>query len=187
MSPWELKVGQVLGYRPRGEKWRARVTAIEQDGKCFMGEIPVRDEWGNEISYDEPPASVSPIFDYENYYIVEDVKENTTDPWIAAKLDHQDPLDAWKVFSERIGIKEPYYQALASITEKWASEGRRGEFLDDLLAFLYSAWRTGALSENSECAKLIEKRCKERGGMCLADCTHAADEKAIRDRVRGQI
>ena len=31
---------------------------------------------------------VNPILDYENYYIVEDLKGNATEPWLAARLQN---------------------------------------------------------------------------------------------------
>lgn len=184
MSPWELKVGQIVGYKPRGEKWRARVTAIEREGKSFLAEIPIVDEEGDPIRYEDPPTFVSPIHDYENYYLVANVAGNGTDPWLAARLDHEDTGNAWKTFADRIGIKEPYYQALATLMEKWASESKRGEFLDDVLVLLHAAWRAGMFTENSECARLIEKRCHERGMICLAKCTHSEDVEAIKRRIK---
>jgi|FLYK01.1.fsa_nt_gi hypothetical protein len=183
MSPWEFKIGQLVGYRPRGEKWRARVTAVEYAGKCFMAEIPVVDESGQPIRYEDPPSFVSPIIDYENYYLVEDVNGKATEPWLAARLDHEDPAGAWKAFVERIGLKEPYYQALATVMEKWAGEGRRGEFLEDLLVLLHAAWRAGAAIENAECAKLLEARCRSLGPACTGECTHLGDAQAIRERM----
>lgn len=183
MAPWEFKIGQIVGYKPRGDKWRARVTAIEEDGKPYLAEIPVMDEKGESILYDDPPSFVNRIYDYENYYLVEDLRGSGTDPWLAARLDHADVGDAWKAFAEKIGIKEPYYQALASVVEKWSEEGRRGEFLDDLLVLLHASWRAGRYSENVECARLLKKRCEERGIICLAHCTHSEDVKAIEKRV----
>lgn len=183
MSPWELKIGQIVGYKPRGDKWRARVTAMEREGKPFLAEIPVVDENGRGILYDDPPAFVNPIFDYENYYIVEDVNGTSTDPWIASRLDHDDIGGAWKAFAEKIGIKEPYYQALATVMEKWAPEERRGDLLDDLLVLLHASWRAGRYSENGECARLLKKRCDERGAICLAHCTHPEDVKAVESRI----
>lgn len=183
MSPWELKIGQIVGYKPRGDKWRARVTAMEREGKPFLAEIPIVDEKGDAILYDDPPAFVNPIFDYENYYLVENVNGTATDPWIAARLDHDDKGGAWKAFAEKIGIKEPYYQALATIMEKWAAEERRGELLDDLLVLLHASWRAGRYSENGECARLLKKRCDERGAMCLEHCTHPEDVKAVESRI----
>ena len=187
MSPWQFKVGQLVGYRPRGPKWRARVTAIERDGKPFLAEIPVVDENGEPIRYDDPPAVVNPILDYENYYIVEDLKGNATEPWLAARLDHQDLGAAWKALAERIGVREPYYQALASLMERWAPVESRGDLLDDLLVLLHAAWRAGAGTENAECARLLEKRCRDRGVICLAECTHPDDAAAIRERMRPLI
>lgn len=182
MAPWEFKIGQVVGYRPRGEKWRARVTATERDGKPFLAEIPVVDENGESILYEDPPAFVNPIIDYENYYLIEDLNGSGTDPWLAARLDHDDIAHAWKAFAEKIGIKEPYYQALATLNEKWAPEGKRGEFLDDLLVLLHAAWRAGRYTENVECSRLLKKRCDDRGVICLAHCTHSEDVKAIEKR-----
>jgi len=187
MSPWELKVGQIVGYRPRGEKWRARVTAMEEDGKPFMAEIPIVDENGEPIRYDEPPTHVNAILDYENYYLVQNVNGAITDPWLAARLDHQDPGNAWKIFAEKIGIKEPYYQALATVVEKWSQVGQRGDIMDDILVLLHAAWRAGASSENRECERLIRERCNERGIICLANCTHQDDIKAIKDRRKDHI
>lgn len=184
MHFWEFKIGQVVGYHPRGEKWRARVTAMEQDGKPFLAEIPIMDEQGEPIRYEEPPTHVSPILDYENYYLVENVNGVTTDPWLAARLDHDDKGNAWKEFARKIGIKEPYYQALATIIEKWSFEGQRGEFLDDLLVLLHAAWRAGAVTENRECERLLQKRCDDRGVICLAHCTHPEDMKAVKERRR---
>lgn len=183
MAPWEFKIGQVVGYKPRGEKWRARVTAMEREGKPFLAEIPVIDERGESILYDDPPAYVNPIIDYENYYIVEDLKGSGTDPWLAARLDHEDVGGAWKTFAEKIGIKEPYYQALATLSEKWVPEGSRGEFLDDLLVLIHAAWRAGRFTEIGECARLLKRRCDERGAICLAHCTHSDDVKAIQKRM----
>jgi hypothetical protein len=187
MSPWEFKVGQLVGYKPRGQKWRARVTAVERDGKCHLAEIPVVDEQGEPIRYDDPPAFVNDIVDYENYFLVQNVDGKGTDPWIAARLDHEDTGLAWRTFAERIGVKEPYYQALATLMEKWSPEGQRGEFLDDLLVLLHAAWRAGTSTENSECARLLEKKCNERGIICLAHCTHSDDAQAIRRRIREQF
>jgi hypothetical protein len=184
MTPWELKVGQIVGYRPRGDKWRARVTAVERDSKHYLAEIPVIDENGDPIRYDDPPAFVSEIVDFENYYLVQDVDGKGTDPWLAARLDHQDASDAWKTFASKIGLKEPYYQALATLLERWVPEGSRGEFLDDLLVLLHASWRAGMAAENSECARLIEKRCSERGIGCLAHCTHQDDVRAVKKRLR---
>lgn len=180
MSPWEFKVGQVVGYRPRGDKWRARVTAVEEEGKCHLAEIPIIDEHGESIRYDDPPTFVNRIMDYENYYMVEDVNGVATEPWIAARLDHADSHGAWKAFAEKIGIKEPYYQALATVMEKWAPEDQRGEFLDDLLVLLHACWRSGMAAMNTEAARLLQKRCDERGIGCLAHCTHLEDAKAIK-------
>lgn len=184
MSPWEFKVGQIVGYRRRDPRWRARVTAMEKDGKPFLAEIPVVDEQGEPIRYDDPPAFVNPIIDYEGYYLVQDVDGKGTDPWLAARLDHEDTAAAWKTFAERIGVKEPYYQALATLLEKYSLEKGRGEFLDDLLVLLHAAWRAGASTENADCARLLEKRCSERGIICLAHCTHSEDAAAIRKRMR---
>lgn len=186
MSPWELKIGQLVGYKPRGQKWRARVTAVERDGKHFLAEIPVVDEEGDPIRYDDPPSFVNVIMDFENYFIVEDVDGKATDPWIAARLDHEDTGGAWRAFAERIGIKEPYYQALATLVEKWSTEGKRGEFLDDVLVLLHAAWRAGSAAENAECARLLERRCGERGLGCLEHCTHPEDAGAVRRRMKEQ-
>ena len=183
MAPWEFKIGQLVGYKPRGEKWRARVTATEREGKPFLAENPVIDENGEAILYEDPPSYVNPIIDYENYYLVEDMTGSGTDPWLAARLDHQDMAAAWKAFADRIGIKEPYYQALATVMEKWAPEDRRGDLLDDLLVLLHAAWRGGRYTENGECARLLKKRCDERGTICLAHCTHPDDVKAIEERL----
>lgn len=186
MRPWDLKVGQIVGYKPRGERWRARVTAMEVDGKPYMAEIPIVDESGDTIRYDEPPTHVNPIVDFENYYLVENVN-GSTDPWLAARLDHEANPGAWKNFAEKIGIKEPYYQALATVVEKWAREGERGDILDDLLVLLHAAWRAGASSENRECERLIKQRCDARGIICLAECTHPEDIKAIKERRKEHI
>jgi len=181
MSPWEFKVGQTVGYRPRGQKWRARVTAMEREGKPFLAEIPIVDEQGEPIRYEDPPAVVSPIIDYENYYLVENVgSEATTEPWLAARLDHQDLAQAWRAFAERIGLKEPYYQALATVMERWAPPERRGDLLDDVLVLLHAAWRAGSVTENGEIARMIEKHCQESG--CIGHCTHSEDVAAIRNR-----
>lgn len=182
MSPWEFKIGQIVGYTPLGDLWRARVTMMEDGGKPFLAEIPIIDRAGDPIQYDEPPSHISPILDYPNYYLVQDVNGKTTEPWLAARLDHEDPGHAWRAFAEKIGIKEPYYQALATIMEKWSPEGQRGEFLDDLLVLLHAAWRAGGATENRECERLIQKRCDERGVICLAECTHPDDIKAIKQR-----
>lgn len=187
MSPWEFKIGQIVGYKPRGEKWRARVTAIEEEGKPFLAEIPIVDEQGEPIRYDEPPSDVAPILDYENYVLIENVNGQSTDPWLAARLDHEDKSTAWKAFAEKIGIKEPYYQALATMIEKWSSEGQRGDIMDDLLVLLHAAWRAGSAAENKECERILQKRCDERGIICLANCTHPDDIKAVRERRRGHI
>ena len=184
MSPWEFKIGQLVGYRPRGPKWRARVTAMEREGKPFLAEIPVVDEEGAGIRYDDPPAFANPIFDYENYFLVEDVDGKSTEPWLAARLDHQDLAQAWRAFAERIGLKEPYYQCLATVVEKWSPPESRGDILDDLLVLLHAAWRTGAAAENAEAARLLERRCQERGVICLAQCTHREDADAVRARMR---
>lgn len=184
MTPWELKVGQIVGYLGRGPKWRARVTVVERNGKHYMAEIPIVDENGDPIRYDDPPTDVSIIADFENYYVVENVDGVGTDPWLAARLDHQDVSDAWKNFAAKIGIKEPYYQALATVIERWAPEGSRGQFLDDLLVLLHASWRAGMVTENSECARLIEKRCSDRGIGCLAHCTHQDDVRAVKKRLR---
>jgi hypothetical protein len=183
MKPWDFKMGQLVGYKPRGERWRARVTALEKDGKPYLAEIPVVDDQGEPISYEDPPAFVSPILDYENYYLVEDVA-GKTDPWLAARLDHQDVGAAWKHFAEKVGVKEPYYQALATIMEKYVAEGRRGEFMDDLLVLLHASWRAGMASENSDCARLLRQRCDNRGMNCMPHCTHLEDVEAIRARMR---
>lgn len=184
MSPWEFKVGQVVGYRPRGQKWRARVTAIEREGKPFLAEIPIVDENGDSISYEDPPAFVNPIIDYENYYLVENVDgKSATEPWLAARLDHQDLAQAWKAFAERVGLKEPFYSALATVMERWAPPERRGDLLDDILVLLHAAWRAGAGAENSEIARMLERRCQERGVVCLAHCTHPEDAAAVRNRL----
>lgn len=184
MSPWEFKIGQLVGYRPRGTKWRARVTAIERDGKSHLAEIPVVDEEGETIRYEDPPAFVNQIVDYENYFLVENVDGKPTEPWIAARLDHEDMRGAWKAFADRIGVKEPFYQVLATVMEKWSPEEGRGNLLDDLLVLLHAAWRAGAASENTECARLLEKRCGERGIACLAHCTHPEDAAAVRRRAK---
>ena len=89
MSPWEFKIGQIVGYKPRGDKWRARVTAMEEDGKPYLAEIPIVDEDGETIRYDEPPSHVNPILDYVNYVLIENVNGKSTDPWLAARLDHE--------------------------------------------------------------------------------------------------
>lgn len=89
MSPWELAIGQVLGYRPFGPKWRGRVTALERDGKCLYAVIPTVDDEGKPIRYERPPSGAGPIADVENYFIVEQAVQ-MTDPWIAARLDHED-------------------------------------------------------------------------------------------------
>lgn len=184
MSPWDFKVGQTVGYKPRGPHWRARVTAVEREGKPFLAEIPVVDEQGVPIRYDDPPAYVNPIVDYENYFLAEDVDGKATEPWIAARLDHLDLLQAWKSFAERIGLREPYYQALATLMERWAPPERRGDLLDDVLVLLHAAWTAGAAAENEEAARLLERRCRERGIACLAHCTHHEDAEAMRNRLK---
>ncbi len=184
MSPWEFKIGQIVGYRPRGDHWRARVTATERDGKPFLAEIPIVDDGGDPIRYDDPPAFVNPIIDYENYYLVENLNGSGTDPWLAARLDHKDADNPYKAFAEKIGIKEPYYQAMATLIEKWVAEGNRGEFLDDLLVLLHASWRAGMAADNSECARLLEKRCQDKGVICLAHCTHPEDIKAVKGLLR---
>lgn len=184
MTPWEMKCGQLVGYKLRGPKWRARVTAVERDGKAYMAEIPVVDEEGEPIRYDDPPPAVSEIYDFENYFLVEDVNGKATDPWLAAKLDHADVGAAWKAFAAKIGVKEPYYQSLATVMEKWAPEGLRGDFLDDLLVLLHASWRAGMSTENSECVRLIEKVCNDRGISCLEHCTHREDAQALRRRMK---
>lgn len=182
MSPWEMKPGQIVGYKPFGNLWRARVTALDPDGKPYLGQIPIVDEAGDPITYEDPPSFVAPVVDYPNYFLVEDVKGAPTDPWLAARLDHEDTGVAWKKFAERIGLREPYYQALGAVMEKWASEGNRGAFLDDLLVLLHASWRAGSAGENEEIARLLRKRCDDRGMICMAHCTHSDDIKAIRDR-----
>lgn len=186
MSPWEFKIGQVVGYKPRGDRWRARVTALDH-GKPFLAEIPIVDQDGDPIRYEEPPTDINPILDYENYYIVDDVNGLSTDPWLAARLDHQDNASAWKDFAEKIGLKEPYYQALGMVMEKWSQEGQRGDILDDLLVLLHAAWRAGAATENKECERLIQKRCDDHGIGCVENCTHTEDVKAIKERRRSSI
>lgn len=171
MSPWEFKVGQVVGYKPRGEKWRARVTAIERDGKPFVAEIPVVDEMGESILYDGPPGIANPIWDYENYYLVDDVKGSPTEPWLAARLDHQDLEAAWKSLAERVGLREPYYQALATLVERWAIVERRGDLLDDLLVLMHAAWSAGIGSAHAEAIRFLEQH-----GMTEAS-------KALKDRI----
>jgi hypothetical protein len=156
---------------------------MEREGKPFLAEIPIVDESGISICYDDPPSAVNPIMDYENYYVVEDVKEPGSDPWIAARLDHNDVGHAWKAFSDRIGIKEPYYQALATLLEKWVPEKGRGEFLDDILVLLHASWRAGRYAENTECARLLKRRCEEKGAICLAHCTHPEDVRAVEKRI----
>lgn len=89
MSPWELAIGQVLGYRPFGPRWRCRVTAIERGGKCLYAVIPTVDGEGKQIRYERPPSGASPIADVENYFIIEQTVQ-MTDPWLAARLDHED-------------------------------------------------------------------------------------------------
>lgn len=187
MSPWEFKIGQIVGYRPRGDKWRARVTAMEEDGKPYLAEIPIVDEDGEPIRYDEPPSHINPILDYVNYVLIENVNGKATDPWLAARLDHEANPGAWKAFAEKIGIKEPYYQALATVVEKWSQEGQRGDILDDLLVLLHAAWRAGASAENRECERIIKTRCDSRGVVCIGECTHPDDMKAIRDRRKEHI
>ena len=184
MAPWEMKVGQIVGFAPRGQLWRARVTAVEREGKSFLAEIPIVDETGEPIRYEDPPAYANPIVAFEEYYLVEDVAASTTEPWLAARLDHQDLPQAWKGLAERLGIKEPYYQLLSSVMERWAPPERRGDLLDDLLVLLHAAWRAGASTENGEAARLVEQRCSERGGTCLNSCTHPEDAEAIRQRMR---
>lgn len=187
MSPWEFKVGQIVGYRPRGDKWRARVTAMEEEGKPFLAEIPIVDEYGDTIRYDEPPSHVNPILDFQNYILIENVNGTSTDPWLAARLDHEDRGNAWKAFAEKIGIKEPYYQALATVVEKWSPEGQRGDILDDLLVLLHASWRAGASAENRECERLLKQHCDDRGIICLANCTHPQDIRAIKERRKEHI
>lgn len=182
MSPWEFRAGQVVGYTPSGSLWRAKVTAIDPSGKPYLGQIPIVDEEGNSITYDDPPSYVAPIVDYANYYLVEDVKGPPTDPWLAARLDHADTGVAWKNFAEKIGLNDGYYQAMGALMEKWAGEGKRGEFLDDLLVFLYACWRAGSAAENEEIYRLLKKRCEDRGTICLAHCTHPDDMKEVRKR-----
>jgi hypothetical protein len=182
-----MKVGQIVGFTPRGLKWRARVTSIERDGKSSFAEIPIVDEAGEPIRYEDPPAFVNPIVAYEQYYLVEDVKEFSTEPWLAARLDHQDLAQAWKALAERLGLKEPYYQMLSSVMERWAPPERRGDLLDDLLVLLQASWRAGAAGENAEAARLLDQRCLERGGHCLASCTHPEDAEAIRRRMRSEL
>lgn len=184
MTPWEMRVGQLVGYKHRSAKWRARVTAVERDGKHYLAEIPVVDDDGEPIRYDDPPAFVNEIYDFENYYLIEDINGKGTDPWLAARIDHADVGGAWKSFAAKIGIKEPYYQALATLIDKYAPEGQRGEFLDDLLVLLHASWRAGMTTENSECARMIEKLCSDRGIGCLAHCTHREDSQALRKRMK---
>lgn len=89
MSPWELAIGQIVGYKPFGPKWRGRVTAIERDGKCHYAVIAVVDREGFPILYGKPPKRPDLIVDCENYYLVEHSVQ-MTDPWLAARLDHGD-------------------------------------------------------------------------------------------------
>lgn len=187
MRPWEFKMGQVVGYRPRGEKWRARVTAIDRDGKPFLAEIPIVDEGGEAIRYEDPPGCVNAIIDYEQYYLVKDVNGSATDPWLAARLDHEDTGTAWKAFAAKVGVKEPYYQALSTLLEKWVPEGARGEFLDDILVLLHASWRAGMAADNADCVRLLQKRCDEKGAICLAHCSHPEDIKALKILLRGNM
>lgn len=185
MSPWEFKVGQTVGYRPRGSRWRARVTAVEREGRPFLAEIPVVDEEGLPILYDDPPPFANPIVDYENYYLVEDVDGKATEPWLAARLDHRDLAEAWRAFAERVGLREPYYQALATFVERWAPPERRGDILDDLLVLLHAAWSAGGTSGAEEAARFLEGLCKDGNGRCARGCTHKEDAAALRDRLKG--
>jgi hypothetical protein len=73
------------------------------------------------------------------------------------------------------------------VVEKWSTEGQRGDILDDLLVLLHAAWRAGAASENRECERIIKTRCDSRGVVCIGECTHAEDMKAIRDRRKEHI
>lgn len=177
-----MKIGQLVGYAPRGPQWRARITAIERDGQSYLAEIPVVDEHGEPILYEEPPPFVSRILDYEHYFLVEDVKGVPTEPWLAARLDHKDLELAWKSLADRIGLREPYYHILSSVLERWAPPEQRGDLLDDLLVLLHAAWRTGASTENAEVARLIDRICQDRGAICLSRCTHPEDAQAIRNR-----
>lgn len=169
MSPWEFKVGQVVGYRPRGEKWRARVTAIERDGKPFVAEIPVVDEAGEPIQYDGLPSIANPIWDYENYFLVEDVSGVTSEPWLAARLDHQNLVEAWKSLAERVGLREPYYQALATVMERWAAVDRRGDLLDDILVLMHAAFTAGAGSAYSDCVRILEQKGRTEEAQAIKD------------------
>lgn len=89
MSPWELAIGQIVGYKPLGPKWRGRITAVERDGKCHYAVIPVVDAAGVAIVYEHPPKDVQLVLDYGNFYLVEQAVQ-MTDPWLAARLDHED-------------------------------------------------------------------------------------------------
>lgn len=157
MSPWEFRIGQIVGYRPRGEKWRARITAIERDGKPFVAEIPVVDEFGESIQYDGPPSIANPVWDYENYYLIEDVSGITTEPWLAARLDHQNLVEAWKSLAEKVGLKETYYQVLATVMERWAPLERRGDLLDDILVLMHAAWSSGERAAYADCIHFLER------------------------------
>lgn len=90
MSPWEFAIGQIVGYKPFGPKWRGRVTAIEREGKYHYAVIPVVDGNGIAIVYEQPPKKVQPIIgDFENYFLIEGGPQ-LSDPWIASQLDHED-------------------------------------------------------------------------------------------------
>lgn len=183
MSPWEFRIGQLVGYKPRGVHWRAKVTAVERDGKPFLAEIPVVDEEGKPIEYKEPPKVINLIADFGNYYLVEQAKGGI-DPWLAARLDHDDDGGMGrKKLAERLGLKEPYHEALATVIGKWGKDHPR-ELLDDLLVFVHASWNAGRIHENGECAKLMIDRCAERGVACCANCTHYEDAAAIRGRMK---
>lgn len=89
MSPWEFAIGQVVGYKPYGPKWRGKVTVLERDGKPVFAIIPTIDQEGHPIRYDKPPSTAMPIVDVQNYFLVEATVQ-MTDPWLAARLDHED-------------------------------------------------------------------------------------------------
>jgi hypothetical protein len=183
MSPWEFRIGQTVSYRPRGKKWRAKITAVERDGRPFLAEIPVVDEHGTPVLYEEPPGSVNLVTDFENYDLV-DQSENAADPWLAARLDHDDDGGVGrKKLAERLGTRPSFNEAIGAILEKWAPSRKR-ELLDDLLVLLHATWWSGRQRENGECARLLIDRCAANGVICCAHCTHYEDAAAVRSRMK---
>jgi hypothetical protein len=183
MSPWEFKVGQVVGYKPHGSRWRAKVTAVEREGKPFLAEIPIVDQEGIPIEYETPPTTVNPITDFENYYLIEQ-NDGELDPWLAARLDHNDDAGMGRQrLAERLGIAKPFHEALGTLVKKWGN-GRNRELLDDLLVFIFASWTEGKRAENADCVRLLIDRCAQRGVECCVTCTHSDDARVIGLRMK---